>query len=330
MNIAHHIQDLLTLWKENKPAAALLLIDRGSDVSPWKGDNNLFQYGDLWFKQDMDILVLTAYGANESFLNFIERKWSAIGQMIAGVTLPNKLPGQKKCPRCSDPNMRTNQTSELFDQNIKTLNKFIDGKKHDGFPIKSTGIAVNDVLCDIGTNAPLSKEYRSFLSKHLSKHKNFVCFMKCLDPRCRHCLSTPYRAQALMQCIETTFHGQLPHPRPFHPCTNASCDHTKLKYDSATDSVQCINVAVSSPTAEFSHYASFSQLYSVSPPCCNPISRGATSNNFCDKHPYFFDSKADQDRHWALMHNGKPTASYLHQRYVCNFQLESGMALFFV
>lgn len=102
LSIVHHIQNLEKIWSTSTaPAAVLLVVDRATDFT-WDSVFNFFVYGRLWYQRNLEMLVVTAFGADHSAFNFIERAWGAVTKMVAGLQLPNILPGESACPQCSN------------------------------------------------------------------------------------------------------------------------------------------------------------------------------------------------------------------------------------
>lgn len=118
LSISHHTQDLERIWSAScAPAAVLLVVDRATDFS-WDSVFNFFVYGRLWYQRNLEVLVVTAFGADHSAFNFIERAWGAVTKMVAGLKLSNILPGESLCPQCS------NLSSEVEHQVCLTYSLF--------------------------------------------------------------------------------------------------------------------------------------------------------------------------------------------------------------
>ena len=70
-----------------------LLVDGGPDLSP-RHLTNFLVYGQLWKDSSLDCLMVTTHAAGNSAYN-VEHAWSVLSRALAGVTLPNSLPGER-------------------------------------------------------------------------------------------------------------------------------------------------------------------------------------------------------------------------------------------
>ena len=91
-----HASDLATLFRE-VPAiqkrVVSLLVNGGPDFSP-KHMINFLAYGRLWRDQRFDALIMNCHSPGNSTYNDIEHAWSPLSKALAGVTLPDSLPGE--------------------------------------------------------------------------------------------------------------------------------------------------------------------------------------------------------------------------------------------
>ena len=88
---ASHLEEILKpiVECENK-GAVTILCDGGPDWSP-KCTPNLINYGRLWKRLKLDVLVLTCYAPGHSRFNPIEHCWAPLSKKLTGVTLPISL-----------------------------------------------------------------------------------------------------------------------------------------------------------------------------------------------------------------------------------------------
>jgi len=91
-----HASDLFQLFNEVPAAMKGVVnfqVDGGPDFGP-KNMMNFVSYGQLWKACDIDCLMVTTHAPGHSAYNKIEHAWAPLSRALAGVTLPNALPGQ--------------------------------------------------------------------------------------------------------------------------------------------------------------------------------------------------------------------------------------------
>ena len=88
---ASHQEEILkpTVECENK-GAVTIICDGGHDWST-KFTPNLINYGRLWKRLKLDVLVLTCHAPGHSRFNPIEHCWAPLSKELTGVTLPISL-----------------------------------------------------------------------------------------------------------------------------------------------------------------------------------------------------------------------------------------------
>lgn len=331
LSMDYHIFDIESIWGNNPPAAALFVVDRGNDYTWTDSFYNFVAYGYLWHHHRLDVLTVTGFSPDHSAFNFIERAWAFVGCTISGVILPNKSPTSDTCPCCpkhpGTKEERRSALNQIFDEANDLLRRFLDGKPFGGSEISCNSVPA--LTCDVfhpGIHSwknfkPQPHTFLDFLMRHCDKQRDFLSFVKCTKLTCSHCRLVPDRATKLLSTIRNAFHGRLPRPRPFVPCTRPACLHQTLVYDYEADRVYCSLAVQAVDDEAFTHYTSFLQLYTVSPPPTNP---STPEPEFCDEHNYFFASNADKLRHWKMHHQGHPTSSFQHQQYSCNYVISPG------
>ena len=121
-----------------------LLVDGGPDFSP-KHLINLLAYGRLWKDSNLDCLMVTTHAAGYSAYK-IEHAWSLLSRALAGVTLPNSLPGELP-PEQKQGLSEDELTAELatvLDAAINILGGYWNGLKFDGFGVDIRAVPCQD------------------------------------------------------------------------------------------------------------------------------------------------------------------------------------------
>ena len=191
------------------------------------------------FRQiDLDFLCLTKYAPKNSALNPIEHGWSPLSKMLSSVRLPSTLPGENRPPSTQSkltPAERLEKEAQVFDNAMKSINAFWNGREFDGFPISSKHQActqqsspfndydtVHDIISSgskarITGNPDLHRELK-FAVNHAFKNPRELCIVKCEQKTCLHCSTHPVRAIDSTRIIRNS-QGLLltPATSPTHP-----------------------------------------------------------------------------------------------------------------
>ena len=142
MTIQGHVNDLLPVLGESTrkgQTGAVLIVDGGPD---WNDSSwTVLIYLSRLFRQiNLDFLCLTKYAPKNSALNPIEHGWSPLSKMLSSVRLPSTLPGENRPPSAQSkltPAERLEKEAQVFDNAMKSINAFWNGREFDGFPISS-------------------------------------------------------------------------------------------------------------------------------------------------------------------------------------------------
>ena len=210
-SIQDHVNDIHDILKKNpelkKPVLALIT-DGGPDWTP-KSNVNEFFLGRLWRDLKLDMLVGVCNAPGLSRYNPIEHLWSPCSRWLAGVSLPDHLPGERPPPQQTDlpVEQRLEKEVKVFDNALEMLDTYWHGKIHDGFRVTSTGMTstktgyektytdYNNVkqMFDSSLRAieesedlsSLRKEW-CFMVKHMDRRNGLVVFRKlsCEDASC--------------------------------------------------------------------------------------------------------------------------------------------------
>lgn len=90
----------------------------------------------------MDLLVCVCNAPGLSRYNPIEHLWSSCSRWLAGVSLPDHLPGEKPPPQLIHLSQeeRLEKEQQVFDNALDRLDMYWEGKLHDGFRVTSVGM----------------------------------------------------------------------------------------------------------------------------------------------------------------------------------------------
>ena len=210
--------------------SVLLVSDNGPDWSP-RSPQTFYHLGDLWFKENLDCLVLVSYMAGHSRFNMVEHAWAPLTRALTGVTLPNTLDGEAKAP-ADQTNLTTEEVCEkeikVFDCAIDILNGYWSEVTFDGYPVHSIKVPCGEIhhnekdenyqfLCKAGiqelTSKPEYQEKRrhlNFLGRHATVRSYGIEFYKCDHEDCTYCSQSPIKSKRLFNTLKSTW-GQTPH-----------------------------------------------------------------------------------------------------------------------
>ena len=103
-----------------------IICDGGPDWSK-KFTPNLINYGRLWKRFKLDVLVLTCHAPGHSRFNPIEHCWAPLSKELAGVTLPISLCEDVPSPWVENTlsgKERLKQKGEVLNHAIETCKKY--------------------------------------------------------------------------------------------------------------------------------------------------------------------------------------------------------------
>ena len=145
-------REIVTEVKLNGKNGIILVVDGGLDFNPYSLFV-LFALGQLWHDTNLDLLITECYAPGSSALNMIKHALSPLANMLTRVTLLIVLDGESK-PPCLQKELSTEEHQEkeklVFDQAIRVLKSYWDGKFFDGIPVSNKAYIVT-------TSCPLSK-----------------------------------------------------------------------------------------------------------------------------------------------------------------------------
>lgn len=221
---ASHLEEILKpiVECENK-GAVTILCDGGPDWST-KCTPNLINYGRLWKRLKLDVLVLTCYAPGHSRFNPIEHCWAPVSKKLTGVTLPISLCEDIPSPWVENGlsnEERLKKKGEVLNHAIETCKKYWHNKRYDSFPIKVVSVpcegcaplerdhkllkTFSDASArKIRKSAELSdiqKEYQ-FLVMHYCRKTYQLQFSRCDQDSCGHCRTTPVRAERFLSILQ--------------------------------------------------------------------------------------------------------------------------------
>ena len=249
--------------------------------------------------------------------NPIEHGWSPLSAWLAGVSLSNKLPGEDK-PPAEQSGLSTEElaTKEklVFDNALKELGSYWNGKEYDGFPVEAIAVTSND--------CPVDQVYNDYES-----------VKKLFDASQR-----AIKADPTLKSLQEEFNFLMKHAdrRPGmiifrkHACMNldSECFQTPIKakrvFGKLTVHENYLFPTITRDPANPDHYMTFEQLLEAR----ELSSAGAhfdTWRSFgsCKACRYVFSSAKDAQRHKAQIHGGKRTYDSLEpdvneqREYVC-------------
>jgi hypothetical protein len=223
-NIKLHYYHLLDIFnRENqRPSSMLYLVDRGSD-NEWENSLlNFIYYGKLWSDMKMDVFVVTGHSPGNDEFNPIERLWSPVGNMLAGLKFSDKLEGESLNPKqkyekseksVQDKEKMRDDLAQVFDLRNNEICSYWDGKLHDSFKISAIPVEAKKVwgdgddnyeweeLVENINNKTFSKyikelELLNYFIDHCSKREGYyLMFSKCLKVDCHRCSIGPDRSK---------------------------------------------------------------------------------------------------------------------------------------
>lgn len=292
------------------PPALLLRTDHGSDWDLTILSNLVFM-GRLWKDNKMDLLAMVSYAPHNSAFGIIEHDWAIVSQKLAGIIFDprlqkedgtrEELPPQKQTKLA--PEERVKKEAILFDQILEELESLYQSIHTAGF--KATP---HTIKC-MEPSGPYSdvREWQSFLKlktaqtanveklelvkclvNHCVRWNDLLLFARCLESSdCSHCRSLPpIRAPNLLKFCYVG--NKLSPPFPTRDPDNPE------------------------------HFQCFSQIVHQNRKISRPIPP-LSSPEYCDECNFVFTSVADKERHWALLHNGRPTKSFKTGQHKCHF-----------
>jgi hypothetical protein len=108
-----------------KPVLAVVT-NGGPDWTP-KPNINEFFLGRLWQDMNLDLLVAACFPAGLSHFNPIEHLWSSCSQWLAGISLPDCLPGETTSPQQTNLTVENRLEKEqmVFDNALERLDMLV-------------------------------------------------------------------------------------------------------------------------------------------------------------------------------------------------------------
>lgn len=302
-NIKSHYHHLNEIFKRTTtPSSFLYIVDRGSD-NDWKSFTNFIYYGKLWFENKMDAFVVSGHAAGNDQFNLIERLWSPMTNLISGLKLSDHLPNEGTNPKLQKipEEEKVEKLTKLFPTRMEELSSYWNGYVYDGHRVYAEGVPPNKIWNDLCDDKPWEEllsisssninsyideiDFIRYLVNHCDKQPMFLSFLKCDNIGCHRCRSFgPDRSGMLIEIIRNIFNNKF-------PTLQLDGEHCPTLDDYLQKKVSTLN---------------------------------SCSSGSCDDHNYVFDSRKDQERHWLICHDGKPTVSYTTGQYVCNFIKKNG------
>jgi hypothetical protein len=288
-----------------------LICDKGADNN-FEFEVNFFQYGRYWKDQLLDGLVVLSYAF--SAFNDIEHKHSDFKKNKAGLNFPfltreglkpktneerlevynsvidQLIPIDSKVLICNQPTTSKNGNfTENFYDDYAAIRKLFDS------PRANTNNSNNN---NNNNTDDESRKLYKFLVAHCIFTKWFVLFLRCNGLSCTHCsqLGDISTTRNLMEQLNSQ-------GRSFFVPTQKDNAHFFSFIDLLALNQQQQQPA---PTSIRPNYFATSKLISG-------------NWEFCDDCACFlFTSQKAKFNHWHLVHDGKPTFSFLTGQYSCS------------
>jgi hypothetical protein len=276
--LSHH-QDLIQILQPltSTKKAVILVVDNGPD---WNKTSckTFLAMGRLWKQLKLDYFLLISYAPGDSKYNPIEHAWAPITMWWSALVLP-VIPDHTE--------------EEVLDSAMTSLEKTLEGKQYDGFPIHTNSITCvtshqdlkdEDAAIDKMSNASrkallrdeklssLKKEY-TFLSQHAVQYTYGLEFVRCQSATCDHCTSFQPKAEKTLSLMHKIGHLFTPHPSQNHPGKYATF-------------IECMSMVGKTLLLPDEGLPSKSVVLRCREHGCNKV----------------FQSKADADRHNKLVH----------------------------
>jgi len=225
MHVNFLISYLLNIKKSENVFNVTAIADGGPDWST-KGLGNLISLGIMWEQLQLDTLVVQCFAPGHSRFNPIERLWSHLTKLLTTVVLPADIAGV--VPKEND----VEGWNAVLDQATDLCSRFWNGKKYDGFPIRTFLFLsdnpkvkqiklTHDLIYDFvntsktelkkNTTFQLLRDKYLFLVKHTNRKKFQLEFIRCQDSTCPHCSKLPVRDNKFLDAIRA-FGGSVPTP----------------------------------------------------------------------------------------------------------------------
>lgn len=312
-NIILHYHHILDIFKRKNeiPSSLLYLVDRGSD-NEWEDSvMNFIYYGKIWSEMKMDIFVITGHAPGNDEFNPIERLWSPVGNMVAGLTFSDKLDGELLNPKQrygksskseEEKEKMNSDLAKVFDIRNREICSFWDGKIHDSFKINAIPVeakkdwnegVLDEYKWDDFIDNMNNKSFKNYIKElellnyfidHCSKRDGYyLMFMKCQRDDCFRCRSYGADRSDIVKTIRETFSSKIP-------------DISLLLKGHCPTYLETLE----SPDKYIYHN---------------------NSSLCCQKHDYFYSSNADRQRHLKFSHQGEifPTTTF-----ICKFKDQEG------
>jgi len=207
-----HINDLLKIFQTEKISQTILtlIVDNGPDWSSSSLTNCLFLHR-LFLQLNLDVLFVASFCPKFSAFNPIEHSWSACTRAITSVTLPATLPGET-VPPCSQKmseTARLNKESIMFDRAMRILCSHWDKITYSGqkvislyqpcFQKNSPYSDYAQIKQKMASTACISRDENLMdelesLRAHMDRRIDLLCFKKCSENFCAHCVKNPVSA----------------------------------------------------------------------------------------------------------------------------------------
>lgn len=331
-SVETHLNDIISLYEGNVPAALGIRADRGPDWGP-QHFLNVVSFGRLFLEYNMDVLSIFYLAAYNSAFGVIERFWSSVANWLAGITYSPKLQGEE-LPPCKQSEL---SPKELREKEIKLFDLRLSQLKHDlsGHSIEDFDVSVNTIPCSGPSTSPWHRfsdhdEWQQFLNDkrklygkdrklkvqeyseklktviliidHLYRYEDQLLFIRCFGDSqadCSHCSSLP-PVRATNICNFFRVNGII---KPLIPTKDPEYPSHYLSF-----------------IQEYNHRHSERESSTIAVSVCeHPLSISGEKLSYCDEHAFLFTSTAERERHFELCHNGLPTSSFEAGRFVCSY-----------
>ncbi|CAF1387821.1 unnamed protein product, partial [Didymodactylos carnosus] len=178
---------------------------------------NVYNYGQLWKKLNLDALILNSCTSGSSRYNPVERSMSPLSNWLVGLTLKREYSSNASKPH-------------NLDDALICLNSYWDKRQYAGFQLDYYPVLSYNATGDTHTTTRLllmktkldkqSNLYHDyiFLLKYCIQSHYSYMFIKCYDKKCSHCSINQSRANLTMELLSLC-NNRMPVPSPsiIHP-----------------------------------------------------------------------------------------------------------------
>ena len=154
----------------------VFVVDNGADYGI-RSAATMHYFGKLFFKLDLDLLIVVKNAPKDSRYNPIEHLWGYLTPKLAGMVLPTKLIDERKEDESLDAD-----SPQVLDQAIDIVKNTMEGKRFNSFSVVPVAVHCNSDTLVIGDKQMKQKTfddleevtdyYDSNLSKERLRHKN--------------------------------------------------------------------------------------------------------------------------------------------------------------